>query len=105
MKASNANLPETPWTPLQTWQAAGTPVGTEQYIRAQSGKHHVRQEVRLYNLSRWRKKYTSTGQTGSQSWNWRYYLKRRISCLEKEGFAVIMQDEAFFIHDTIPALV
>ena len=34
-------------------------------------------------------------------WNWRYYLKRRISCLEKEGFAVIMQDEAFFIHDTV----
>ena len=28
-------------------------------------------------------------------------LKRRILCLEKEGFAVIMQDEAFFIHDTV----
>ena len=34
-------------------------------------------------------------------WNWRYYLKRRISCLEKDEFAVIMQDEAFFVHDTV----
>ena len=33
--------------------------------------------------------------------NWQYRLNRLIPCLEDAGFAVLMQDEAFFMHDVI----
>ena len=31
--------------------------------------------------------------------SWQYRLKKRISRLEKDGFVIAMEDEAFFIHD------
>ena len=82
-----------------------TPVGMQQYIRAQTGTSlhikYVRKIMRLYNLSpKVAQKIHINRVNRKAVWNWRYYLKRRISCLEKDGFAVIMQDEAFFIHDT-----
>ena len=33
--------------------------------------------------------------------NWQYRLNRRISCLKRDGFALVMEDESFFIHDMI----
>ena len=83
-----------------------TPVGLQQYIRAQIGTNlHitcVRKIMRLYNLTpKVAQKIHINRADRKAVWNWRYYLKRRISCLEKEGFAVIMQDEAFFVHDTM----
>ena len=33
--------------------------------------------------------------------DWQYRLGKRISRLESDGFAMVMQDEAFFIHDVI----
>ena len=33
--------------------------------------------------------------------NWQYRVNRLISCLEGIGFAVVMEDEAFFMHDVI----
>ena len=83
-----------------------TPMGLQQYIRAQTGTSlhitYVRKIMRLYNLSpKVAQKIHINRANRKAVWNWRYYLKRRISCLEKEGFAVIMQDEAFFVHDTV----
>ena len=83
-----------------------TPMGLQQYIRAQTGTSlhitYVRKIMRPYNLSpKVAQKIHINRANRKAVWNWRYYLKRRISCLEKEGFAVIMQDEAFFIHDTV----
>ena len=83
-----------------------TPAGMQQYIRAQTGTSlhitYVRKIMRLYNLSpKVAQKIHINRANRKAVWNWRYYLKRRISCLEKEGFAVIMQDEAFFVHDTV----
>ena len=82
------------------------PMGLQQYIRAQTGTSlhitYVRKIMRLYNLSPKVAQKIHINRAGRKAvWNWRYYLKRRISCLEEEGFAVIMQDEAFFIHDTV----
>ena len=83
-----------------------TPVDLQQYIRAQAGTSfhitYVRKIMHLYNLSPKVAQKIHINRAGRKAvWNWRYYLKRRISCLEKEGFAVIMQDEAFFVHDTV----
>ena len=83
-----------------------TPVGMQQYIRAQTGTSlhitYVRKIMRLYNLTpKVAQKIHINRADRKAVWNWRYYLKRRISCLEKDGFAVIMQDEAFFVHDTM----
>ena len=83
-----------------------TPVDLQQYIRAQTGTRfhitHIRKIMRLYNLSPKVAQKIHVNRAGRKAvWNWRYYLKRRISCLEKEGFAVIMRDEAFFMHDTV----
>ena len=83
-----------------------TPMGLQQYIRAQTGTRlhitYVRKIMRLYNLSPKVAQKIHINRAGRKAvWNWRYYLKRRISCLEKDGFAVIMQDEAFFVHDTV----
>ena len=33
--------------------------------------------------------------------NWQYRFNRPIPCLERAGFTVLMQDEAFFMHDVI----
>ena len=33
--------------------------------------------------------------------NWKYRFNRRVSRLEKEGFTVLMEDEAIFMHDVI----
>ena len=83
-----------------------TPMGLQQYIRVQTGTSlhitYIRKIMRLYNLSPKVAQKIHINRAGRKAvWNWRYYLKRRISCLEKDGFVVIMQDEAFFIHDTV----
>ena len=72
-----------------------TPVDLQQHIRAQAGTRfhitYVRKIMHLYNLSPKVAQKIHTNRAGRKAvWNWRYYLKRRISCLEKEGFAVIM---------------
>ncbi len=33
--------------------------------------------------------------------NWKYRFNKRVSRLEKEGFIILMEDEAIFIHDVI----
>ena len=33
--------------------------------------------------------------------NWQYRLNRFVPCLEGAGLTVLMQDEAFFVHDVI----
>ena len=33
--------------------------------------------------------------------NWQYRLNRFVPCLEGAGLTVLMQDEAFFMHDAI----
>ena len=82
------------------------PVELQQYMRAQTGTSfhttYVRKIMHSYNLSpKVAQKIHINRASRKAVWNWRYHLKRRISCLEKEGFVVIMQDEAFFVHDTV----
>ena len=84
-----------------------TPVDLQQYIQVQAGTSfhitYVRKIMRLYNLSPKVAQKIHINRAGRKAvWNRRYHLKRRISCLERDGFAVIMQDEAFFVHDTVP---
>ena len=83
-----------------------TPVGLQQYIRAQTGTSlhitYVRKIMHLYNLSPKMTQRIHINRAGRKAaWNRRYRLKQRILCLERDGFAVIMQDEAFFVHDTV----
>ena len=83
-----------------------TPMGLQQYIRTQTGTRfhitYVRKIMHLYNLPPKVAQKIHINRAGRKAvWNWRYYLKRQISYLEKEGFAMIMQDEAFFVHDTV----
>ena len=33
--------------------------------------------------------------------NWQYRLRKQIPCLRRAGFAVVVQDESFFMHDVI----
>ena len=68
-----------------------TPVGMQQYIRAQTGTSlhitYVRKIMRLYNLSpKVAQKIHINRADRKAVWNWRYYLKRRISYLEKASF-------------------
>ena len=83
-----------------------TPVGLQQHIQEQTGTRfhitYVRKIMRWHNMSPKVAQKIHVNRAGRKAvWNWRYRLKRRISCLEKEGFVVIMQDEAFFIHDAV----
>ena len=83
-----------------------TPVDLQQYIRAQTCMNlhitYVRKIMHLYNLSpKVPQKIHINRANGKAVWNRRYRLKRRISCLERDGFVVIMQDEMFFVHDTV----
>ena len=69
-----------------------TPMGLQQYIRAQTGTRfhitYVRKIMRLYNLSPKVAQKIHINRAGKKAvWNWRYYLKRRISCLKKKEFA------------------
>ena len=64
------------------------PMGLQQYIRAQTGTSlhitYVRKIMRLYNLTpKVAQKIHINRADRKAVWNWRYYLKRRISCLEK----------------------
>ena len=83
-----------------------TPMELQQYIWEQTGTNlhitYIRKIMHQYNLSPKVAQKIHVNRAGRKAvWNWRYYLKRRISCLEKDGFAVIIQDEAFFVHDTV----
>ena len=83
-----------------------TPVGMQQHIRDEAGTNlhitYIRKIMHQYNLSPKVAQKIHINRAGKKAvWNWRYYLKQRISCLEKERFTMIMQDEAFFIHDTV----
>ena len=72
-----------------------TPVGPQQYIRVQTGTSlhitYVRRIMHQYNLSPKIVQRLHINRAGRKAvWNWRYYLKWRILCLEKKEFAVIM---------------
>ena len=85
----------TRWTPsLQTWQAAvdaaiHTKTGTSLHIT------YVRKIMRLYNLSPKVAQKIHINRANRKA-----VTGGGISCLEKEGFAVIMQDRRFS-YDTV----
>ena len=83
-----------------------TPRELQQNIHKDTGVDlhitYVRKIMHLYSLSPKVAQKIHINRAGRKAvWNWRYYLKRQISCLEQDGFAVIMQDKAFFVQDTV----
>ena len=63
---------------------------------------YVRKIMRGHGLSPKRPQRIHINRAGKKSvQNWQYRLRQRIPRLERDGFVVMMEDEAFFIHDVI----
>lgn len=87
-------------------QAKVMPVTLQQHIRDKTGVlfhiTYVRKLMCRYNMTPKRPNMISISRADSDEVaKWRRNIKRRISRLEKKGFAVCVQDEAFFIYDAI----
>ena len=82
------------------------PVDLQQRIRKETGvKLHityVRKIMRQYNLPPKAPQKVHVNRAGKKAvQNWKYRFNKRVSRLEQEGFTILMQDEAFFVHDVI----
>ena len=82
------------------------PVDLQQRIRKETGvKLHityVRKIMRQYNLSPKAPQKVHVNRAGKKAvQNWKYRFNKRVSRLEQEGFTILMQDEALFVHDII----
>ena len=78
----------------------------QQRIRKETGvKLHityVRKIMRQYNLSPKAPQKVHVNRAGKKAvQNWKYRFNKRVSRLEPEGFTILMQDEALFVHDII----
>ena len=83
-----------------------TPAGMQLIIHEDAGVNlhitHVRKIMRARGLPPKAPKKVHVNRTGKKAvQDWQYRYNRRVSCLERDGFTVLMQDEAFFIHDVI----
>ena len=81
-----------------------TPAELQQVIHKETGtKMHrinVRKIMQKYGLSpKGSQRVHINRATKAAVKSWQYRLKKRISRLEKDGFVIAMEDEAFFIHD------
>ena len=81
------------------------PVDLQQRIRKETGvKLHityVRKIMRQYNLSPKAPQKVHVNRAGKKAvQNWKYRFNKRVSRLQ-EGFTILMQDEALFVHDII----
>ena len=81
-----------------------TPVRLQQAIREKTGRKlhitYVRKIMRGNVLSpKASQKIHIRRASGKAVRNWQYDIKKWISRMESEGFTVLMEDEAFFIHD------
>ena len=83
-----------------------TPLELQQSIRKDTGvKLHityVRKIMHRHNLSPKAPRKIHVNRADKKAvQNWKYRFNRRVSRLEKDGFTVLMEDEAIFIHDVI----
>ena len=83
-----------------------TPVGLQEHIHEKTGTKlhitYVRKIMHRHGLSPKVPQRIHIRRADKKAvYNWRYRLKRRISCLERDDFVIMMQDEAFFIHDSM----
>ncbi len=81
-----------------------TPAEVRQVIHKETGtkmhRTNVRKIMQKYGLSpKGSQKIHINRATKAAVKSWQYHLKKRISRLEKDGFVIAMEDEAFFIHD------
>ena len=81
-----------------------TPAELQQVIHKETGtkmhRTNVRKIMQKYGLSpKGSQKVHINRATKAAVKSWQYRLKKRISRLEKDGFVIAMEDEAFFIHD------
>ena len=83
-----------------------TPAALQRLIHEETGvKLHityVRKILCRRGLSPKRPQKIHVNRAGKKTvQNWQYRLRRQIPCLERAGFAVVMEDESFFMHDVI----
>ena len=81
-----------------------TPAELQQVIHRETGtkmhRTNVRKIMQKYGLSpKGSQRVHINRATKAAVKSWQYRLKKRISRLEKDGFVIAMEDEAFFIHD------
>ena len=81
-----------------------TPAELQQVIHRETGtkmhRTNVRKIMQKYGLSpKGSQRIHINRATKTAVKSWQYRLKKRISRLEKDGFVLVVQDEAFFIHD------
>ena len=81
-----------------------TPAELQQVIHKETGtkmhRTNVRKIMQKYGLSpKGSQRVHINRATKAAVKSWQYRLKKRISRLEKDGFVIAMEDEAFFIHD------
>ena len=81
-----------------------TPVELQQYIKMKTGVNfhitYIRKIMCQYNLTPKVAQQIHINRADRKAvYNWRYRLKQQISRLEKKGFVIVPEDEAFFIHD------
>ena len=90
----------------ETVRSGCTPKDLQRRIREETGMRlyitNVRKILHRYGLSPKKPQRVHIRRAGKKTVrNWQYRLRRQIPCLEGAGFAVVMEDEAFFIHDVI----
>ena len=63
---------------------------------------YVRKIMRAHGLSPKAPERIHVSRTGKKAvQNWQYRFNKLVSCLKRGGFALVMEDEPFFIHDMI----
>ena len=90
-------------------RAAGSgiiPKGLQRIMHEEIGiKLHityVRKIMRAYGLLPKAPERVRANRAGKRAvQNWQYRLNKRISCLKRDRFTLVMEDESFFIHDGI----
>ena len=89
---------------MREMQQRVTPAMVRQKIRNRHGVTfhitHVRRIMHRYSLTpKTAQRLHVNHATKSQVRSWQYRLQERISRLKSDGFAIVVTDEAFFVHD------
>ena len=90
----------------KTVQPKCTPAGLQKRIHEETGTKlhitYVRKIMCRYDLSPKESQRVHINRAGKKTvQNWQYRFKKQVPRLEKDGFIPVMEDEAFFIHDTV----
>ena len=81
-------------TPRELQKIIHEDTGTKLYIT------NVRKAMRRHGLTPKVPQKAHINRAGKEAvWGWQYRFDRRISRLEGDGFTIVDEDEAFFIHD------